>query len=163
MPGRFGLFEGGLRERWLATSSDSSSKGARSRQGGPGPDGRWIRPRSLAQRPAALRCRISDRAVGRKTAAVLLPPRGNALFVAGCSALETALVVGSAAAGVAPWWFPLVMAPVIALRVRQWIQGFVRGEILLARRLGIHLHRLCCALLLTVDLAAAGLLTGGRA
>ena len=30
----------------------------------------------------------------------------------------------------------------------------------LARRLGIHLHRLSCALLVAVDLSAAGLLTG---
>ncbi|MEV7181181.1 UbiA family prenyltransferase [Kitasatospora sp. NPDC093679] len=102
-----------------------------------------------------------DRAVGRRTAAVLLPPRGNALFVAGCSALEAALVVGSAVAGVAPWWFPLVMAPVLVLRVRQWHRGFVEGQVLLARRLGIHLHRLSCALLVAVDLSAAGLLTGG--
>ncbi|GLW55735.1 UbiA family prenyltransferase [Kitasatospora phosalacinea] len=100
-----------------------------------------------------------DRAVGRRTAAVLLSPRGNAAFVAGCSALEAVLLVGSAVAGYAPWWFPLVMAPVVALRARQWVLGFVRGEILLARRLGIRLHRVCCALLVGVDLALA--VTGG--
>ncbi|RKE18154.1 UbiA family prenyltransferase [Streptomyces sp. TLI_171] len=96
-----------------------------------------------------------DRAVGRKTVAVLVSPRANAAFVAGCSALEAVLLVGSAVTGIAPWWFPLVMAPVMALRARQWVLGFVRGEILLARRLGIHLHRLCCALLVGADLAVA--------
>jgi 1,4-dihydroxy-2-naphthoate octaprenyltransferase len=93
-----------------------------------------------------------DRAVGRPTVAVLASPWGNALFIAALSASEAALIVGSVLTGLAPWWFLVALSPVIVLRARQFLQGIVGGEILQARRLGIHIHRLACALLVAVDL-----------
>ncbi|MFE0458179.1 UbiA family prenyltransferase [Kitasatospora sp. NPDC058965] len=99
-----------------------------------------------------------DRAVGRRTVAVLAPPAGNAAFIAGLSLLEAGLLTVPAAVGAAPCWLPALLAPVIALRAAQFTLGLVAGsgEILRARRLGIHTHRVCCALLV-----AACLLNGG--
>ncbi|PYC80592.1 1,4-dihydroxy-2-naphthoate prenyltransferase [Streptomyces tateyamensis] len=93
-----------------------------------------------------------DRSVGRPTVAVLTSPRGNALFVAAVSALETVLIAGAAVSGLAPWWFLPAMAPVIGLRVRQFVLGIGRGDILRARLLGVRIHRLAVALLVAVDL-----------
>jgi 1,4-dihydroxy-2-naphthoate octaprenyltransferase len=96
--------------------------------------------------------RVGDRAVGRPTAAVLLSPRGNAVFIGALSASEAALIAGCAAGGLVPWWFPLVMLPVIALRVTQFVTGMARGHVLTARRLGIRVHRLTVVLLIIVNL-----------
>ncbi|MCX4747956.1 UbiA family prenyltransferase [Kitasatospora sp. NBC_01287] len=99
-----------------------------------------------------------DRAVGRRTVAVLASPAGNAAFVAALSLLEAALLTVPSLLGLAPWWFAVLMVPVIALRASQFTLGLVAGQILRARRLGIHTHRVCCALLV-----AACLLNGGAA
>ncbi|MFE9422646.1 UbiA family prenyltransferase [Kitasatospora sp. NPDC006697] len=101
-----------------------------------------------------------DRAVGRRTVAVLAPPAGNALFVAALSLVEAALLVLPAQLGAAPRWFAALAVPVIVLRAGQFTLGLVAGsrEILRARRLGIHTHRVCTALLI-----AACLLNGGAA
>ncbi|WP_225448219.1 UbiA family prenyltransferase [Streptacidiphilus sp. P02-A3a] len=93
-----------------------------------------------------------DRAVNRPTVAVVASPRVNALFIAAVSALEAGLIVGSVSAGIAPWWFLPAMAPVVVLRIRQYVQGIGRGEVLRARRLGIHVSRLTAALLIAVNL-----------
>jgi 1,4-dihydroxy-2-naphthoate octaprenyltransferase len=97
-----------------------------------------------------------DRAVGRPTVAVLTSPRGNAVFIAALCVLETALVVATVAAGLAPWWFLLAMAPVIALRGRQFHLGIVQGDVLRARLLGTRIHRVATALLIAVNLVIAG-------
>lgn len=97
--------------------------------------------------------RAADAAVGRRTAATVLSPRGNAVFIAAVSLTETLLIVGSAVIGLAPWWFPLAMLPTIALRAVQYHTGFRRGDILRARRLGIRTHRVTVALLVAVNLA----------
>ncbi|GAA1760363.1 UbiA family prenyltransferase [Streptomonospora arabica] len=94
-----------------------------------------------------------DARVHRPTVAVLTSPRGNAAFVAAVSAAEAAIIVGAAVAGVAPWWFALALSPVVALRALQWTIGFVRGDILRARNLGIRIHRVAVALLIAVNLA----------
>lgn len=99
-----------------------------------------------------------DGAVGRRTVAVLASPRGNAAFIAALSVLEALLLTVPSLLGFAPWWFAALMAPVIALRAGQFTLGIVCGEVLRARRLGIHTHRVCLALLL-----AACLLNGGAA
>ncbi|HKR52243.1 MAG TPA: UbiA family prenyltransferase [Pseudonocardiaceae bacterium] len=96
--------------------------------------------------------RVADAAVGRRTAATVLSPRGNAIFIGAVSLAETLIIVGSAALGVAPWWFPLVMLPTIALRAVQYHTGFRRGDILRARWLGIRAHRMTVVLLVAVNL-----------
>jgi 1,4-dihydroxy-2-naphthoate octaprenyltransferase len=99
--------------------------------------------------------RDGDGAVGRLTVAAVASERGNAAFIAAVSALETLLITVPAAAGVAPWWFPVLMAPVMVLRAGQWVRGNLRGEVLAARRRGIHLHRLAVALMAAADLLLA--------
>lgn len=90
-----------------------------------------------------------DRAVGRITVATVTGPRGNARFIAAVSALEAAVLLGAAPAGAAPWWFPLLLAPVPVLRAAQYVRGIGRGDVLAARRGGIRLHRLATALTAT--------------
>jgi 1,4-dihydroxy-2-naphthoate octaprenyltransferase len=94
--------------------------------------------------------------VGRRTVAVLASPRGNAAFIATLSLLEAALLVVPSLTGLAPWWFAALLSPVIALRASQFTLGLVAGEILRARRLGIHTHRVCCVLLMTACLINGG-------
>jgi 1,4-dihydroxy-2-naphthoate polyprenyltransferase len=98
--------------------------------------------------------RAGDATVGRRTAATVLSPRGNAIFIGAVSLAETLIIVGSAALGVAPWWFPLAMLPTIVLRAVQYDTGFRRGDILRARWLGIRVHRVTVALLVAVNLVA---------
>ena len=93
-----------------------------------------------------------DKAVRRPTVAVKLASRGNAAFIAGLSLTETLIIIGSAVVGVAPWWFPLAMLPVITLRAVQLVIGLRGGKILEARRLGIRTHRTAVAVLVVVNL-----------
>jgi 1,4-dihydroxy-2-naphthoate polyprenyltransferase len=98
--------------------------------------------------------RAGDASVGRRTAATVLSPRGNAVYIGVVSLVETMIIVGSAILGVAPWWFPLVMLPTVALRAVQYHTGFRSGNILRARWLGIRAHRMTVALLVVVNLVA---------
>jgi 1,4-dihydroxy-2-naphthoate octaprenyltransferase len=103
--------------------------------------------------------RAGDASVGRRTVATVLSPRGNAAFIAAVSLAETLIIIGSAALGAAPWWFPLVMLPTVVQRAVQCDTGFRKGEILRARRLGIRAHRTTVALLIVVNvLAGRGML-----
>ncbi|HET9383260.1 MAG TPA: UbiA family prenyltransferase [Streptomyces sp.] len=88
-----------------------------------------------------------DRAVGRPTAAALLSQRGNAVFVGALSGAEFLIGAVASATGVAPWWFVLLMLPATALRARQYLTGFVRGDIMTARRTGFAVHRLSVVLM----------------
>ncbi|MFF8993661.1 UbiA family prenyltransferase [Streptomyces sp. NPDC014983] len=97
-----------------------------------------------------------DRAVGRPTAACLLSPRGNAVFIGALSALETAVIAGAAVLGLAPWWFPLVLLPVTAARTAQFTVGVLRGDVLRGRLIGIRTHRMLVAVLVTANLLCAG-------
>lgn len=99
--------------------------------------------------------RAGDAAVGRLTVAAVASERGNTAFIAAVSLLEALLVTVPAAAGVAPWWFPLLMAPLPVLRARQWVQGTLHGDVLGARTRGIRLHRLATALMVAADLVLA--------
>ncbi len=95
-----------------------------------------------------------DRAAGRITVAALVPGRLNAAFIVAATAAESALITGSTLAGISPWWFPLVLAPVFLMRVAQLLIGFVQGDILRARRLAIHTHRVTVVLLIAAHLLA---------
>jgi 1,4-dihydroxy-2-naphthoate octaprenyltransferase len=104
--------------------------------------------------------RAADAAVGRRTAATVLSRRGNAVFIAAVSLAEALIIAGSAVIGVAPWWFPLVMVPTVALRALQYHTGFRRGDILRARRLGIRIHRITVVLLVAVNLLVGAGVSG---
>lgn len=100
-----------------------------------------------------------DAKVGRRTAATSLSARGNAAFIAAVSLLQVLIIVGAPVVGLAPWWFPLAMLPVVALRSGQLVVGLYRNEILVARKLGIKAHRVAVATLVVVNVAYA--LAGG--
>ncbi|MGW5348916.1 UbiA family prenyltransferase [Streptomyces sp. NPDC004031] len=99
--------------------------------------------------------RDGDAAVGRLTVAAVASPRANSAFIAAVSLLEAGLVVVPACAGIAPPWFPLLMAPVLVLRALQWVQGTLRGDVFGARTRGIRLHRLATALMIAANLLPA--------
>jgi 4-hydroxybenzoate polyprenyltransferase len=88
-----------------------------------------------------------DRAVGRPTVAALVSERGNAVFIGVLSAAEFLIGAVASATGAAPWWFVLLMLPATALRARQYLTGFVRGDIMTARRTGFAVHRLSVVLM----------------
>ncbi len=96
-----------------------------------------------------------DARVGRRTAATMLSPRGNAAFIAGISIVQILIIVGAPVVGLAPWWFPLAMLPVIVLRARQLDIGLRRRDILVARKLGVTAHRVAVVALIVVNLAFA--------
>ncbi|GAA4847562.1 UbiA family prenyltransferase [Saccharopolyspora rosea] len=93
-----------------------------------------------------------DRAVGRPTVAALTSARGNAIFIGALSVGEFLLGAVASVAGVAPWWFALLVLPATALRARQYYLGFVRHDIMRARRLGFTVHRVYVALLVVANL-----------
>lgn len=93
-----------------------------------------------------------DRAVGRPTVAALVSSKGNAAFVGSLSAAEFLLGAAASATRVAPWWFVLLMLPVTALRLRQYMVGFRTGDIMRARRIGFRVHRVGFVLLIAANL-----------
>ncbi|QFG22602.1 UbiA family prenyltransferase [Actinomadura sp. WMMB 499] len=96
-----------------------------------------------------------DRAAGRVTVATRVSARTHRAFVAAATGALVLLIAGSAVAGVAPWWFPAVLLPVVAMRLAHLVIGF-RGDILRARRIAIHAHRVTVALLIVANLVATG-------
>lgn len=97
-----------------------------------------------------------DRSIGRPTVATLASPRGNAVFIGALSAAEAVLIIGAAVLRAAPWWFPLVLLPVMVLRSVQFGLGMVAGNILRARKLGVWIHRCAVVLLVAANLVAGG-------
>ncbi|MFF9208347.1 MULTISPECIES: UbiA family prenyltransferase [unclassified Streptomyces] len=95
-----------------------------------------------------------DRAVGRPTVAALVSERGNAVFIGALSAAEFLIGALASATGAAPWWFVLLMLPASALRARQYLTGFVRGDIMTARRTGFAVHRLSVVLMAVANVLA---------
>jgi 1,4-dihydroxy-2-naphthoate octaprenyltransferase len=93
-----------------------------------------------------------DKLAGRLVAATVLSARGNAAFIVAVTIAETGLIVGAAAGGLAPWWFPVALLPVIAARGCQLRTGLYRGDILRARRIGIRVHRVAVVTLMAVNL-----------
>ncbi|MFC9734034.1 UbiA family prenyltransferase [Streptomyces roseolus] len=96
-----------------------------------------------------------DRAVGRPTVAALVSERGNARFIGALSLAEFLTIAVASLAGVAPWWFVLVMLPASLLRLRQYLLGFRSGDIMRARRTGFAVHRLGVVLMIAANLLAA--------
>ncbi len=92
-----------------------------------------------------------DAKVGRRTTATTLSWHRNKTFIKAASSLEALTILGSAALGFAPRWFPLAMLPVMSLRVTQIAIGLYRGEILAARNLGILTHRVAVVTMFTAN------------
>ncbi|MET7736854.1 UbiA family prenyltransferase [Streptomyces sp. NPDC005402] len=98
-----------------------------------------------------------DRTVGRPTVAALVSERGNAVFIGALSVTEFLIGAVASVTGAAPWWFVLLMLPATALRARQYLTGFVRADIMTARRTGFAVHRLSVVLMTVANiLVAAG-------
>jgi 1,4-dihydroxy-2-naphthoate octaprenyltransferase len=94
---------------------------------------------------------VGDSRVGRRTTATTLSWHGNVRFIKAASLVETLVILGAAALGAAPWWFPLVMSPVICMRAAQIVTGLYKGKILPARNLGIMTHRLAVVIMFTAN------------
>lgn len=93
-----------------------------------------------------------DTSVGRSTVAVRSGRRGNQIFLGALTTLDLLLIGGSALLGQTPWWFPLALLPVVALRLRQYVGFLGDGNALLARRRGVIVHRVGVAALVLVPL-----------
>lgn len=98
--------------------------------------------------------REGDIASGRKNLATVLRPPVYRVVILAISLAETAAIVWACAVGAVPWWFLLALAPVIALRAHQLRTGLLRGQVLVARKLGGQAHRLGVVLLLAANLLA---------
>jgi 1,4-dihydroxy-2-naphthoate polyprenyltransferase len=94
-----------------------------------------------------------DRAAGRVTVATVISAPAHRLFVAVMTCAQVALIAAATAAGIAPWWFAVVMLPLVAMRAAHLLIGF-RGDILRARRIAIHAHRVTVVLLVVAGLVA---------
>jgi 1,4-dihydroxy-2-naphthoate polyprenyltransferase len=93
-----------------------------------------------------------DRSVGRRNVATLSSGRTNRVFIACLSAAELVVLLGAPLLHLAPWWFPLVMLPVLLLRARQLAAGLLRRNPLVARARGVAIHRAGVLLLVLLNL-----------
>ncbi|WFB09479.1 UbiA family prenyltransferase [Streptomyces sp. LX-29] len=89
-----------------------------------------------------------DRLAGRRNLATLSSPAGYRRVVIGFHLLEPLAVGVAVAVGAVPAWFVALALPLWAGRVVQARAGLARGQVLVARMLGIRLHRWGIPLLL---------------
>ena len=95
-----------------------------------------------------------DRAAGRRSLAVRAP-RGVYRGVIVALTLSEPLVIAlTVALGAVPWWYPLFLLPVLAVRARQAQVGLLRDNPLAARKLGVKAHRLGVVMVLVATLLA---------
>jgi 1,4-dihydroxy-2-naphthoate polyprenyltransferase len=92
-----------------------------------------------------------DGAVGRRTVAVLTSDRGNKVFLGFLTALNLLVIAVPSALGWIPWWFALVLAPFIALRLKQYGSYLGNGQALLARSRGVVAFRTTVACVLAFN------------
>lgn len=93
-----------------------------------------------------------DARVGRRTAAALLTPSGNAAFLTAATAAGAALVAAGPLAAAAPRWLPLALLPAPAAAAAALAVFLRRGDVLRARTLGMRSHRLMAGLLVAANL-----------
>lgn len=98
-----------------------------------------------------------DRAAGRVTVATIAPAGVHTAFITAMTGLQALIVAGAVLTGVAPWWLAAALVPVMVMRVTQLATGF-RDDILRARRIAIHAHRVTVVLLAVANLAAPAFL-----
>ncbi|MBW1598580.1 UbiA family prenyltransferase [Streptomyces sp. JJ38] len=92
-----------------------------------------------------------DRVAGRRNLATMNPAGRYRVIVAAVAFAEPAAVVAAVLLGAVPAWFALVLLPVFALRARQARAGLGERNVLVARILGIKIHRLGVLLLLVAN------------
>ncbi|GLW09388.1 hypothetical protein Misp01_45170 [Microtetraspora sp. NBRC 13810] len=98
-----------------------------------------------------------DAAVGRRTVAVVTSPRGNRVFLGCATAANLLVILVPAVAGWVPWWLPVVLAPVMVLRVRQYGSFLQNGNALLARSRGVVAFRTTVVCVIVANLIHFGL------
>ncbi|MEV8476108.1 UbiA family prenyltransferase [Streptomyces sp. NPDC051173] len=82
-----------------------------------------------------------DRLAGRRNLATRSSAAGYRRMVAAIHLLEPAALVAAIALDAVPVWFAALALPLWAVRARQAHAGLVRGDVLVARVLGMKLHR----------------------
>lgn len=97
-----------------------------------------------------------DRDAGRITVATMVPAGVHMAFITAMTAAQVLVMAGALAIGVAPWWFAVALIPILAMRVSHLAIGSA-GDILRARRIAIHAHRLTVVLLAVANLAGPAL------
>lgn len=95
-----------------------------------------------------------DRRAGRVTVAALVPAGVNTAFIITMTAAASLLIIVGPLTGATPWWFPIVLTPVLAMRATHLVIGSALGDILRARRIAIRAHRVTVILLAAANLAA---------
>ena len=98
--------------------------------------------------------RAGDITAGRRNLATMLSPSAYHVVIVLLSATEAGAVLVGCASGGVPWWFLAVLLPLFVLRVRQVLTGVVRGDVLVARKLGGQAHRLGVVLVVVANLLA---------
>ncbi|MFC0107692.1 UbiA family prenyltransferase [Kibdelosporangium aridum] len=98
-----------------------------------------------------------DAAVGRRTVAVLTSPLGNRVFLGALTTANLLVVVVPVLAGLLPWWWLLVLAPFMAVRLLQYGAFLRNGDPLIARGRGITAFRTVVACMIVFNLLHLGL------
>ena len=98
--------------------------------------------------------RDGDRAAARATIAAVTSERGNWRFIAAVFTAGWVLLLSAVALGTLPAWSLLLLAPGIALQVRQLHAGLVRRTWLVARARGFLAFRALVLALFVVNLLA---------
>lgn len=94
-----------------------------------------------------------DAAAGRRTVAVLTSGFGNRVFLGVLTTINLLLVAVPPLTGAAPWWFVLVFAPFVVLRIRQYTGFLVTSDPLVARSRGIAAFRTVVACMVVFNLS----------
>jgi 1,4-dihydroxy-2-naphthoate octaprenyltransferase len=95
-----------------------------------------------------------DRAAGRRSLAVRAPRGVYRAVIVALTLSEPLAITLTVALGAVPWWYPLFLLPVLAVRARQAQVGLVRDNPLAARKLGVRAHRLGVVVVLAATLLA---------
>jgi len=98
-----------------------------------------------------------DASVGRRTMAVITSPRGNRIFLGCATAANLLVILVPALAGWVPWWLPVMLAPVMVLRVRQYGSFLRNGNALLARKRGVLTFRTTVVCVIATNLIHFGI------
>ena len=96
-----------------------------------------------------------DGAVGRRTVAVLTSDKGNKIFLGLLTTLNLLVILVPSALGWIPWWFAVVLAPFMILRLNQYTSYLRNGHALLARSRGVVAFRTTVGCILAFNVLQA--------